>query len=105
MRTAKSLLHLAESVNGRVEQLSFRFNGVFQTGYAIVDSDNNELLTLEPVHYSNGDRWLVNNHCAERITYVKSLRGLTADIKPMHTGYKFGAVTCKTMTFINNDSK
>lgn len=90
-RIPKSLIALAASIGARVEVLSFRMHGRFQTGFAVVDSDNNELLVLEPVSYSNGDRWLVKNNCIERpITYVKDLRGFTADIKPMHTGFKFG---------------
>jgi hypothetical protein len=91
MKTPKSLLQLAEPFGGTVEILTFRDgrNDTYHTGFAVVDKDGNELLTCEPVWYSNGDRWHVHNKCSRRLTYVKTLRGLKADIKPGNTGFRF----------------
>jgi hypothetical protein len=94
MKTPKSLLQLADQVGGTVEPLTYRHagNGSYSRGFAVVDSDNNELLECEPVHISTGRRWLVKNKCDSSHKYVSSLRGLTAEIKPGHTGYRFRRV-------------
>lgn len=93
MRTPKSLLALAEPFGGTVEILTFRDgrNDSYHTGFAVVDQEGNELLTCEPVSYSNCDRWSVHNKCTQRLTYAKTMRGLKADIKAMHTGFTFKA--------------
>lgn len=93
MRTPKSLIQLADSINARIEEISFRMHGRFLPGFAVVDQDDNELLVLEPLFRNGADRWLVNNKCGKGISYIKSLRGFTADIKPMHTGFKFSKPT------------
>lgn len=94
MNIPKSIQRLADIHGCRVEVLRFKAHGQSQKGYAIVDNDNNELLEVEPVRYSNGDRWLVRNKCLEACTaksreYIKTLQYFTAEIKPMHTGFKF----------------
>lgn len=98
MRTPKSLLALAEPFGGTVDILTFRDgrNDSYHTGFAVVDQEGNELLTCEPL--ANGavrrregaDRWMIINRCGAGISYVRSLRGLKADIKAMHTGFRFG---------------
>lgn len=92
MRTPKCLLKLAGS-NCTVEILTYRNNGMFQTGFAIVDGDKNELLEVEPVYYhSSGYRWYVKNKCTKTTEYLKTLRGFKTEISPMHTGYKFNSL-------------
>jgi hypothetical protein len=91
MRIPKSLLSLAAKVNGTVELLRYHAHGQVNNGFAIVDADSNELLEIEPVYYSNGDRWLIRNKCTipSNSFYRKSLRGFTTDIKAGRTGYVF----------------
>jgi hypothetical protein len=64
------------------------------TGFAIVDQDDNELLEIEPMYNRSSGRWLVKNKCTipSGMHYAKTLRGFKADIKPMHTGYKFTSI-------------
>lgn len=91
MKTPKSLLTLAVNVSGSVESINYHTHGQVNKGFAIIDSDNNELLECEPVYYSNGDRWLIRNKCTipSQLFYVKSLRGLKTEIKAGRTGYVF----------------
>lgn len=72
--------------------------GPTKKGFAIVDADSNELLEIEPVFYSNGDRWKIVNRTDERpgILYAKSLKGIdkkVGTLRPGWTGYKFSAQT------------
>lgn len=89
----KVLQKLADSIGGKVVILTFRNLGTFQRGYCIIDSDNNELLTLEPLHRSNGDRWLINNHCTKELSYCKDIRAAKSQVIVQGwTGYKFSGV-------------
>lgn len=97
MKTPISLQRLADSIGAHIEPLNFKAHGRAMRGWAIVDSDNNELLECEPVYYSNGDRWKIDNK-SDKLTglkYVKTLRGLDRkiNIKPGYTGYKFSTLT------------
>jgi hypothetical protein len=109
MRKFKSLELLALAIDGgRIELLRFRDQvGKYHLGFAIVDKDNNELLEIEPVHYSNGDRWKLNNRCeGGRIAYAKTMRGahrlvLSQPFKPGLTGFKFNtSVNGRTMVIL-----
>lgn len=97
MKTSKSLQSLADSINCFIELVKFTGNGQTKIGFVIVDSDNNELLELEPVNYSNGDKWKAINKTVEthRLTYHKSLKGIhkAITLKPGYTGYKWIGLT------------
>lgn len=97
MRASKSLQMLAGSINCFIELVKFTGNGQTKIGFVIVDADNNELLELEPVNYSNGDKWKAINKTVEtnRLTYYKSLKGIDKAItlKPGYTGYKWTSLT------------
>lgn len=93
MSTPKSLQQFAAKIGAFVEPLNFRMHGKSLRGWAIVDADNNELAEIEPVYYSNGDRWKVSTHGQTALRYLKSLRGIDLPIKPGYTGFKFSGMT------------
>lgn len=73
----KSLLQFAAAHGFKVARLTF---DKIKTGYAVVYPDLNasistgrELITIQPVHYSNGDRWLVKQ-INRPLYYAKNLR-------------------------------
>lgn len=92
MRTPKTLQAIADTAKAFVEPLKF---DRIKRGWAIVDSDNNELMEIAPVHYSNGDRWKVIDRTDSRpsLKYYKSIRQIKAALKPGWTGYKFRSMT------------
>jgi len=62
-------------------------------GFDLIDRDRNILVSIQPVNYSNGDRWLLKYHFAEHpeIGYMKSLRELPGKcfgLKSGRTGFK-----------------
>lgn len=93
MRTPKSLQLLADKFNLFIEVLIFHANGQSSKGFALVDSDSNEIVEIEPVWYSNGDRWKINVRGQSGLIYVKSLRNLKLELKAGHTGWKFTSLT------------
>lgn len=90
MKAPKSLIELAATVDGSIHSINYRAHGQVSKGWVIVDKDRNELLEVEPVYYSNGDRWIVRNKTFNRHFYVKSLRYLhtKCQIQAGYTGYK-----------------
>lgn len=85
MTAPKTLKKMADNVGGIVVNLSFGS----RKGYCIIDSERNELLTCEPVNYSNGDRWLISNKCNQSYSYCKSIRNVhNQSIKPGYTGFR-----------------
>ena len=59
------------------------------------ESTPEELAEIEPVFFSNGDRWKVRNRSKQEIIYVKTLGGLDRKVSLTagYTGFKFRAVT------------
>lgn len=97
MKIPTSIQRLADSIGAFVEPLNFKAHGKSMHGWAIVDADSNELLECEPVYYSNGDRWKIDNRSDKStgLKYVKSLQGIDrkVNIKAGYTGYKFRSLT------------
>lgn len=88
----KTLQKLADQIGGKVVVLKYRSCGMFMKGYAIIDKDKNEILTVEPRFYSNGDKWLYVNHSdkASGVCYLKSLIGLRGlSLSAGFTGYTY----------------
>ena len=54
----KTLLKLAEQINGKVIPLKYGKNK--NKGFCIIDGDNNEILTVSP-SYGTGFKWAVIN--------------------------------------------
>lgn len=73
-----------------VVKINYRFKNYKFRGYDLIDADNYIQLKIEPVHYSNGDRWLVTDY-TKTFTgseYMKSLRELkNTTISPRNTGF------------------
>lgn len=92
MKVSKSLEQFANDAGCFIERLIF---DKINPGFCIVDADNNELMEIAPVHYSNGDRWKVINRVTKEMTYLKSLRAINkaGTIKRGYTGYKFMSLT------------
>lgn len=96
MRTPKILEKFAQIHGMFIEHLVFDKTN---KGFVIVDADNNEILEIAPVYYSNGDRWKLNARGETGLLYLKSLRQLFRDGKPVlnlkqgWTGFKFTSLT------------
>lgn len=78
-----------------VVKVTYRSNGSKSFGYDLVDSSNNIQVTIAPVNYSNGDKWMVVDYTSNRpegIFYMKSLQQITSKLqafKPIgFTGFK-----------------
>lgn len=60
MKIQKSLVQLANKTGLQIAKVNFRSNGMLvKTGFDIMRG-NKILYTLEPVNYTNGDKWLVS---------------------------------------------
>lgn len=82
----KNLLKLAKTVNSMLVVITI--GG--KVGYIIIDSDFNELVSIEACTYSDGSKWLVKNRCKSTISYYKSLSSINKEvISKGFTGYKF----------------
>lgn len=94
MKTPKSLQSLADAIGAHIEPLNFNMHGKSFRGWAIVDSDNNELLECEPLNRNVPEKWILRNRCTDIIHYVKSIREVkNLAIKTKWTGYKFRSLT------------
>jgi hypothetical protein len=79
----KYIKTFSSDINVELKTLTFKSNGIRlkRKGFAIIGFDpsrtnKRELITFEPVHYSNGDRWLiygslVSNYCTN--FYAKNI--------------------------------
>lgn len=90
--THKNLDLLAESKGCKVIKIGYKFQGISlkRKGFDVVDGWNSILISIEPIHYTNGDRWLVNNYCTGKQIYLKNLAYIKNQIitPGMQTGYK-----------------
>lgn len=90
-----------EALGFEFHEIKYRAHGGSSTGFVITDADKNELIEVEPVHYSNGDRWMVkdkqtypNEWPTHRgLYYLKKLKGFAKNIqlKAGHTGFRLRA--------------
>lgn len=94
MKTPISLQRLADSIGAHIEPLNFKAHGRAMRGWAIVDSDNNELLECEPINRNTPERWILRNRCTDVLHYVGSIREVkNLAVKAKWTGYKFRSLT------------
>lgn len=85
----KTLLKLAQQINGTVKPLKYGKNK--DKGFCIVDKDNNEILTVSP-SYGSGFKWCVINRNGfnSSIDFVNRITDLkNFELKAGFTGCKF----------------
>lgn len=114
----KALLRKLENSGLFLENIRFHSNGQTAKGYAIIDADNNEVGTLEPVNVSRyeGRRnyvttvtrvkcWKVTNRHAHTVRYYRDSRVIAAFeiFISGFTGFKFSALTsgknCRILSY------
>lgn len=99
MKIPVILQKIAQQHGLTVVPITYRIMGYKDRGYDLIDKYRNIQLKLQPVWYTNKDRWLVINHAGYRPEYVSKMHYLQRltqlkhylareNFKPIgHTGY------------------
>lgn len=89
-----ALQKFADNYAFTIVPINYTYQGirVKRKGFDLIDRGRQIHVSLEPTSYSNGDKWLVSNHCQNNYFYAKNIPEAIKLLKEygfwpvMHTG-------------------
>lgn len=94
MKTPITLSTFAASLGLSVVAINYNARGSKFRGYDLVSANKAIQVSFEPVHYSNGDKWMVTDKTQTvfgGVRYIKSMRAVPSLLHGLvpaeHTGF------------------
>ena len=81
----KSLIALSDKTRLSIAQVNFKAHGQISKGFDLMQA-NRMLFTIEPVNYSNGDRWKLSGIMGG-VHYFKNMRAVCKYVNSLPIDY------------------